>query len=140
MSFDQISEDRIYQDDRLRMIKEHNIFLLKALASVRHQKHKIAQDWLDDAFYCGLEAVKDNNQFYTKEIYNTYHKYYAEFKKIKYFEGAKWCLLQVTVYLKNLKLPKEQKTKILAGILKKYKNSNGDTGEVKARWQNPSYR
>ncbi len=138
MSLDQISENVIYQDDRLKKIKEHNQLLLKALASVRHQKHEIAQDCLDEASQCGLEAVRDNNQFYTKEIYSTYHKYYAVFKKIKHLEGAKWCLLQATVYLKNLKLPKEQKIKILASILKKYEDSNGDTNEVKAKWQNPS--
>jgi hypothetical protein len=138
MSFDQLNEDHIYQDDRLSKIREHNKLLLKALACIRHQKHGIAQDCLNEASHCGLEAVRDNNQFYTKEIYSTYHKYYAVFKEIKHLEGAKWCLLQATVHLKKMKLPKEKKIKILARILKKYEDANGDTGEVKAKWHNPS--
>ncbi len=133
----EMSVDHIYQDDRLKTIKEHNKLLLKALACVGHQKNEIAQDCLDEASFRGLEAVKDNNQFYTKEIYSTYNKYYAAFKKIKYLDGAKWCLLQAAVHLKTLKLPKDQKIKILANILKKYEGLNGDAAEVKAKWQNP---
>ena len=129
--------DYIYQDDRLKTIKEHNKLLLMALSCVGHQKTKIAQDYLDEASFCGLKAVKDNNQFYTKEIYSTYHKYYSAFKKIKYLDGAKWCLLQAAVHLKTLKLPKDKKIKVLASILNKYEDLKGDVNEVKAKWQNP---
>ena len=68
----------------MKKIKEHNMLLLKALASVGHQKHNLAQECLNEASSCGLDVVKDNNQFYAKEIYKTYNKYYAAFKKIKY--------------------------------------------------------
>jgi hypothetical protein len=138
MSVDEVNEDRIYQDDRLNKIKEYNNHLLKALACVRHQKHGIARDCLNEASYCGLDAVRDNNQFYTKEIYNTYNKYYAVFKKLKYLDGARCCLLQATVHLKKMTLPKEKKIKVLASIVKKYEDSNGDVREVKASWENPS--
>ncbi len=138
MSVDEVNEDHIYQDDRLSNIREHNKLLLKALACVRHQKYEIAQDCLDEASFCGLDVVRDNNQFYNKEIYSTYHKYHAVFKKIKHLDGAKWCLLQATVHLKKMTLPKEKKIKVLAGIVKKYEDLNGDVREVKASWENPS--
>lgn len=132
------NEDRIYQDERLDKIKELNKLLLKALTCVGHQKYGIAQDCLNEASECGFDAVKDNNQFYTKEIYGTYNKYYAAFKKIKYREGARWCLLQAISHLKNLKLPREKKIKILAGISQKYVDTHGNIGEIKAKWQDSS--
>ncbi len=132
---DNIYEDRIYQDERLSKMKEFNTHLLKALACVRHQKHETALDCLSEAFSCGLSVVTDNNQFYTKEVYNTYKKYYAVFKQIKYLDGAKICLLQATVHLKKISIPKAEKIKILANIIKKYEDSEGDVNEVKASWQ-----
>lgn len=132
-----MEDDRIYQDDRIGKIKEFNTCLRKSLACIGHRKYEIARDCFDDAVRCGLEVVRDENQFYMKELFNTYHKYYAAFKKIKYNEGAKWNLLQIVAYLRRMHMPKEQKTRILADIIRKYEASGGDRVDVKSKWQNP---
>lgn len=131
-----MDDDRIYQDDRISLIKEYNSNLKKSFACISHQKYEIARECFDEAVICGQKAVKDNNQFYLKEIYGTYLKYYAAFKKIKYHEGAKWSLLEVAACLRRMQIPKETKTRILADIIRKFEDSGGDKGEVKNKWQN----
>ena len=109
----------------------------KSLACISHQKYEDARDCFEEAIRCEMEAVKDNNQFYMKEMFNTYHKYYAAFKKIKFNDGAQWCLLQVVSCLRRMQMPKDQKTRLLAEIIKKFEASGGSREDVKAKWQNP---
>lgn len=121
--------------DRLGKIKAFNISLRKSLACIGHQKYETAKDCFEEAVENGIEAVKDGNQFYMKEIFQTYHKFYAAFRKIKYDEGAKWCLLDAVTCLRRMKIPKDNKTRIMIDLIKKYEASGGDMGDVKARWQ-----
>jgi DNA mismatch repair ATPase MutS len=133
-----MDEDHIYQDDRIGLLREYNTQLRKSLACIGHQKHEAAKLCFEEAKRCGAAAVKDNNQFYLKEMFNTYHKYYAAFKKIKYDEGAKWCLLQVVAHLRRLKMPKEKKTRLLADLISKYEAAGGERTDVRAQWQTPT--
>ncbi len=133
-----MDEGRIYQDDRISLIQEYNNQLRKALACIGHQQYDVARDCFEEAVECGQKAVKDNNQFYIKELFTTYHKYYAAFKKIKFNDGAKWSLLNVVACLKRMNIPKEKKTRLLADIIQKFEASGGDRGEMKRVWQNPT--
>jgi|GEM_PF-3139262 len=131
-----MEEKKIYKDDRLSKMKAFNFSLRKSLACISHQKYEVARDCFEEAVVSGLEAVEDDNQFYMKEIFQTYHKYYAAFKRIKYNEGAKWCLLHDVTCLKRLKIAKEKKTQIIVDLIKKYEASGGNMGDVKAKWKN----
>ena len=131
-----MEEKKIYKDDRLNKMKAFNFSLRKSLACISHQKYETAKDCFEEAATTGLEAVIDNNQIYMKEVFQTYHKFYTAFRKIKYDEGAKWCLLDAITCLRRLKIPKTNKTQIMVEIVKKYEASGGDIGDVKARWQN----
>ncbi len=113
------------------------MLLRKALVCIGHQKHRDAEDLLEAAATCGLDAVKDNNQMYVKENFSTYHRYYTAFKRIKYEVGAKACLMQIVEYLKRMKISKEKKTKLLANIVLKYENSGGNKNDVKIKWHVP---
>jgi hypothetical protein len=127
--------NQIYQDDRNYIIRESDAHLKKCLSCVGHQQYQYAEDCFEDAIRCGQEVAEDNDQFYLQEMFNTYRKYYAAFKRIKYYEGAKWCLLQDVFYLRRLAVPKEEKNRTLADIRKKYKIVGGDIHDIRARWQ-----
>lgn len=133
-----MDDDRIYQDDRISIMKEFNIQLRKSLSCISHQQYEVAQECFEEAVFCGLKAIRDNNQFYIRELFNTYHKYYAAFKKIKYNEGAKWSLLEVVGCLRRMQISKDQKTRLLADLIKKFEASGGDKGQIKNKWQNPA--
>lgn len=132
-----MDDDRIYQDDRVSLIREYNRSLKKALACIGHQKYEIARECFDEAVNCGLKAIKDDNQFYIKELYTTYHKYYAAFKKIKYEDGARWSLLEIVACLKRMQISKEKKTRILVDTIQKYESSGGNREDIKQKWQAP---
>jgi len=130
-----MSTNRVYQDERINKIRENDIQLRKSLASIGHQQYQIAEDCFEEAIRCGLEVVEDNDQYYLQEMFNTYRKYYASFKRIKYYQGAKWCLLQIVILLRRLEVPGEEKKRTLADIKKKYKIIGGDLHDIRARWQ-----
>ncbi|MBU2649009.1 hypothetical protein KKI24_30155 [bacterium] len=133
-----MNEKKVHQGDRIGKIKDFNTSLRKTLACISHRKYEIAKNCFEEAVESGLEIVRDNNQFYVKEIFQTYHRYYAAFKRIKYDDGAKWCLLNDVTILRRLKIPKEKKTRLIVSIIKKYEASGGDMGDIKAKWQNPA--
>lgn len=130
-----MEDDRIYQDDRINLIRDYNTSLKKALSCISHQKYDFARECFDEAVSSGLRAIRDNNQFYLKELFNTYHKYYAAFKKIKYNNGALWSLLEVVACLRKMQIPKDKKTRILADLIRKYEESGGNRDEIKQKWQ-----
>ncbi len=130
--------NRIYQDDRKYQIRENDAQLKKCLSCVGHQQYQYAEDCFEEAIRYGLEVVKDNDQYYLQEMFNTYRKYYAAFKRIKYYEAAKWCLLQDVTFLRRLAVPAEEKKRTLADIRKKYEIVGGDTHDIRIQWQHKS--
>ncbi len=127
--------NRIYSDDRNYNIRENDAQLKKSISCVCHQQYQYAEDCFEEAIQCSLEVVKDNDQFYLEEMFNTYRKYYAAFKRMKFYEGAKWCLLQDVIFLKQLEIPAEEKKRKLADIRKKYQIVGGDIHDIRSRWQ-----
>lgn len=128
-------DDRIYQDDRISLLRDYNTQLRKSLSCISHQQYDMARECFEEAVSAGSRAISDNNQFYIKELFTTYHKYYAAFKKIKYLDGAKWSLLEVVGCLRKMKIPREKKTKLLADLISKYVDLGGDKDEIKQKWQ-----
>jgi len=129
--------ERIYQDDRLNKIKRHRQLMRQYLACAIHRKHEAAQTLFDQAVEEGQAVVRDNNQFYLQQMFSLYYKYYAASKRYGYEDGAKKNLLQITVMLKRMKIPKPQKTRLLVDILRKYRDTGGNIGDIKIHWQNP---
>lgn len=137
MSAGQMDDEGFYKDNRIDNIKKHRLLLRKSLANAARKNYDAAMEMFEVAADIAENVVRDDNQFYLKQLFSLYSKYYAAYKRVHYEEGAKKSLLWITAYLKRIKMPKQKKTQILVDILKKYEASGGAVDDIKVKWQNP---